>query len=646
MKQTIGTKLFVSCMLAAFIGLSAASLFFYRVLHNRAKEQISTIIDKEAISIQKAINPVNQTLRTLARTIEFMHDKAIHSPDDYIKLLVKVFRERPPVVMGLAMQQSPHSLATGSEYFSPYLYADKRMKSAVAQPLPAPDDDIYFMDLSVTDNAPNQTYYKVPMQARRPVWLDPYVCLGILMVTENIPLYHNQKMLGFVAMDLNLTDIAEAVSRSVLSGEGHFFLVAQDDRIVSFPSDPLLIGSTIENDSDLSNLLQQIRHAGTAPIRLQGKYWSSRQISGSNWRLYAEVPQAVVLVPVIMSSLGGAAGAFLVMALCIWLFVRSLNRRLDPIIAQCNSIVTSDQARHIALERVDSELFHSAEMAEKGDELDLVQHSVKTMSEQLKKSVQFLEKNVEERTKDLQAAKQAAEAASRAKSSFMAGISHELRTPLNGIMGYTQILRESDALDAATKKGIDTIFTCGGHLAKLVDELLDIARIEAGKVTLSVSSITLVPMLHEVISVIQPQANDKNIAISLQISPNVPTNIKTDNLRLKQILINLISNAVKFTNEGEVVIRAQCASPTPETDTPPAASLMLSVQDSGVGMTPEQLSRLFTPFERFSLSGKTTQQGTGLGMAISKGIVTALGGSIQVSSEVAVGTCVTIILPI
>ncbi|GAB4355337.1 MAG: hypothetical protein Fur0042_24590 [Cyanophyceae cyanobacterium] len=249
-----------------------------------------------------------------------------------------------------------------------------------------------------------------------------------------------------------------------------------------------------------------------------------------------------------------------------------------------------------------------------------------------------LEQRVRDRTADLEKAKLAADGANRAKSEFLANMSHELRTPLNGIIGYAQILQYDDVTEEQTA-GLQTIYQCGVHLLTLINDILDLSKIEADKLELHPTDLTTQSFIDGIADMFKLKANQKGIGFDVTIDPQVPSYFQADEKRLRQVLINLLGNAVKFTDRGAVALRVRrlMDSPHPDTPEPSTVRLRFEVEDTGVGMTPEDAAKVFLPFEQVGAADKKAE-GTGLGLAISYRVVELMGGQLQVKSEFGMGT--------
>jgi signal transduction histidine kinase/ActR/RegA family two-component response regulator len=244
------------------------------------------------------------------------------------------------------------------------------------------------------------------------------------------------------------------------------------------------------------------------------------------------------------------------------------------------------------------------------------------LSEALRLQLRTLEERVFERT-------MAVEAANRAKSTFLANMSHEIRSPLTAIMGYADLLLNDATapLTAEHRSWLETIGRNGEHLLNIVNDILDLSKVETGRMVAEVMPFSPRHLLSEVEALMQGRAAAKGVAFQVHFDSLLPETIHSDPTRLRQILINLIGNAIKFTLQGEVTLRVAC--PSPEADYP---WLQMEVSDTGIGISDEQLRRLFQPFAQAEASTARQFGGTGLGLAISKSLANLLGGDITATS--------------
>ena len=237
-------------------------------------------------------------------------------------------------------------------------------------------------------------------------------------------------------------------------------------------------------------------------------------------------------------------------------------------------------------------------------------------------------------------ARHAAEAANRAKSEFLASMSHELRTPLNGVLGYAQLLARSGGLNPRQARGLEVIQQSGQHLLALINDILDLARIEAGRTELNIEPVNLSDALQTVVNLMQVKAGEKRLAFVFDAAPGLPEAVLADERRLRQVLLNLLGNAIKFTDQGTVTLRASAGAKGES-----QVLLRFDIEDTGVGMRPEDMKRIFEPFEQVG-DVQRRSGGTGLGLAITRALVNDMGGQVQVSSEFGRGTRFRVELPL
>jgi signal transduction histidine kinase/CheY-like chemotaxis protein len=274
----------------------------------------------------------------------------------------------------------------------------------------------------------------------------------------------------------------------------------------------------------------------------------------------------------------------------------------------------------------------------------------------LAESNRTLETKVEERTAELAIAKEKAEMANLAKSTFFANMSHELRSPLSAILGFSQLMTRSQTLPPEHQENVSIITRSGEHLLTLINQVLDLSKIEAGRTTLNENNFDLYRLLDDVEDMFQLKAQEKGLHLIGDRAPDVPQYVHTDEVKLRQVLINLLNNALKFTQEGGVSVRVVTSEwsvvtpPTPLAKgeaggggsdngqrTTNTAKLIFEIEDTGPGIASEELDSLFEAFVQ-TKTGKESQEGTGLGLPITRKFVQLMGGEITVSSEVGRGT--------
>jgi signal transduction histidine kinase len=277
-------------------------------------------------------------------------------------------------------------------------------------------------------------------------------------------------------------------------------------------------------------------------------------------------------------------------------------------------------------------------------ELDSRNEDIARLYEEVRRHAGELEKRVEERTRelvranrDLLAAREKAESADRVKSAFPATMSHELRTPLNSIVGFTGILLQKPAgpLNEEQEKQLRMVQDGSRHLLALINDVLDISRIEAGQLTVSREPFDLRASIEKVVRTVEPAAERRGLYLRAEIGPEVGT-VVSDRRRVEQALVNLLGNAVKFTEDGGVTVACRIAD----------GSAVVSVRDTGIGIAPGDIDRLFRPFEQIDSGPSRKYEGTGLGLSICRRLLDLMGGTISVESEPGAGSVFTFRLPV
>lgn len=487
-----------------------------------------------------------------------------------------------------------------------------------------------------------------------------------LVITASQPIYDdNHVLLGVAAVTLRLKYISTVLNQIDIRGGGQAYVVDSTGQLIGISdgSDPL---NAVESDINNPHLIKRpyARHSKNPVIAQSAQYleeqfehWSQiteqknlylkiadegyflqvrliRDNYGVRWRSVVIIPEAnfmreiednqrlTLLLSAIALILAGVIG---------WLTARWLTRPLLQLSKISQDIANGRRDRTIPQGGI--------------REISQLSQSFAEMTQQLNHYFESLEDKVAARTAQLQEAKQTADAANAAKSKFIANMSHELRTPLNGILGYAQILMHSQHLTPLETKQLNSLYNCGSHLLNLINDILDFAKIESGELTIHPNLVNLSKLLNTVVEICQVKANEKGLNLQVFTFPERPAYVIVDDKRLKQVLINLLGNAIKFTDcGGTVEFHIYCLDwPIPEnavseTAAEPKVRLRFEVIDSGIGIAEADLERIFYPFEQVS-SPDRNRDGTGLGLVIVQEILHRMGSKLDVKSQLGSGSC-------
>jgi len=503
-------------------------------------------------------------------------------------------------------------------------------------------------------------WYWGPKKTRQVCYTEPYFDAGgsdVTMLSVNAPILGPDGVFhGISGIDITLDAVSEMMGEVNLDlagereGEGDFaYLLSAQGRVISHPDVSLMIGE--ENPgADVADLpggaAIMERPAGfveygQGPAR-RIVYWAS--VPSTGWRVVMDVPYAMITAPVNrlawQSGLLGAGGLLALLGVVV-LVARRVAGPLEKL---------ASAAAELEAGRPDGANLRP--LLRRGDEVGDLGRAFTRMADEIRKREESLaawnadlEKTVAARTAELKSAVDEAEEAraqaqeaNKTKSAFLANMSHELRTPMNAIIGYSEMLLEEseDTWEKWMEPDLQKILSSAKHLLQLINDILDLSKIEAGRMTVFLEPVDIAQAARDVSATIEPLVAKNANTFELQCAAEIGT-MRTDLTKLRQTLFNLLSNACKFTEKGKVTLQISRRADH---------MVSFAVTDSGIGMTPEQMGKLFGEFVQADASTTRKYGGTGLGLAISRKFCRLLGGDITVESEPGRGSTFTAILPV
>ncbi len=465
------------------------------------------------------------------------------------------------------------------------------------------------------------------------------------------------RVYGVVGIDVTVANLTDYILSFKIRPAGAIFLVDRNGVVLASQENGLQGKNIAEYSPALPPLLTTGAARVTAlDIRGQKHFLFQQQSAERAWTIAVLVPTADIAReirgPVLWTILSLSAGLLLLSVLTlsgVHLFVvhplRKLTLETDFITR------TGNLERRVDIPSRDELGDLANSYNEMISTLGQSQRSLRETEKDLTEYRDHLEELVAQRTRELQSTleelaveRDRAEAADRTKSAFLATMSHELRTPLNSIIGFTGIILQGLAgpLNAEQHKQLEMVRNSSRHLLALINDVLDISKIEAGQLQVSSEPFDLRASIDKVVGIVRPMAEKKGLALRLELTPELGE-LVSDPRRVEQVLLNLLNNAIKFTDQGEVALTAEIVSGAlPTAD----AAIRIAVADTGIGIKPEDLNKLFQPFRQIDTGLTRQHEGTGLGLAICRRLAELLGGEVHAASEWGKGSVFTFTLPV
>ncbi len=480
---------------------------------------------------------------------------------------------------------------------------------------------------------------------------------------------------GVVGVDVTLQGLTAVVAQTAIGQNQYIFLVDEQGIILSNPDQERRFQSyQAAGLTEFEQVMAQTRGYITFEDKGQTNYAFFLTSPFLKWKICAVVPAQIItqasrhLVNTMMAVIGMTLGVGMVLA---YVMARRIITPINSLIRSI-ALLASELRGHQAFHRVNirthdeieqlAEAFNTmgAQLSETDRELEAHRQNLEQMvarrtaeltdaNAQLSQQI-VTRKEVEQELRRAQElalqAKNAAETANQAKSEFLANMSHELRTPLNGILGYAQLLRREKGLNEFQEKGLEIIERSGNHLLRLINDVLDVSKIEARKMELVTVTFQFQAFLQEIAAMIRIQAEQKGVAFHCELAPDLPQAVCADKHRLEQILLNLLGNALKFTDHGVVSLRVHGVRQSNEFNKVETLRMYcFQVEDSGVGIPQEDLEDIFLAFKQVGEHARM-REGTGLGLAISRKLVEMMGGELRAQSVVGQGSAFSFTLPL
>ena len=579
-----------------------------KILDEDSDRILSLTVDQNVRDLDAMLTSVEQSVGTIYNYAEkraetykdFLTNETQRKQFNYdVSELGKSIAEKTPGAMSVYLRYNPEEFGARDGFWYTINIEDGTWNSS------EPTD----MSLYDKDDLEHVGWYYIPVETGKPLWMDPYFNqnLGIDMISYIIPYYHDGHTVGVIGMDIDISILREFVEGIRLYDSGRAYLVSPKGDIIFHFDYPDGLSSKNLTDaimpfinSVLQRPVKEIRIV-TGIDGITRKVLTMRLRNGMVLGLDApvneiNVPQRTLNRQLILISL-----LILVMAIAVCLaFIRTVIAPLKRMTQVAEHYANGDY----------SDIMNT----DSHDEIGILSNALQTMSTSLKSQIEI------------------ADAANRSKSIFLANMSHEIRTPINAILGFDEmILRESE--ESITKDYAANIKNSGQTLLALINEILDFSKIESGKLEIVSVEYDMKTFLNDMLDMIEFRACEKKLTVKHDIDSSIPSKLYGDDIRMREIFTNLLTNAVKYTEEGSVTLSVKRVSSDDS-----KVRLLVSVKDTGKGIKEEDKAHLWDSFQRLDEKHNRGIEGTGLGLAITHKYIELMGSSLELESTYGQGS--------
>ncbi len=499
--------------------------------------------------------------------------------------------------------------------------------------------DIIDTNGQILNSTPNATTLEsLPLQtlleAKQPRISELLTISNSPTIFQTVPIFKGKNLVGQLLAELDINTLKQSLLVDQASSTQFITLLDRQNRVITSTRDDLKAGQPLDHSSNgeihpidpNTHIWVPILPNVAKVLRWRKSFYMQNSAVGGDlpWNLEIEKSSATHLVT--LDGIYTKSFAILMaIAFLATLLAKPISRSLVKPLFQLATLTHNLPDKLIQQQSLQMP-------ASSITEINTLSGNFQLMLRALQDKFQ----EIQQANQEIQQAKEAADSANEAKSEFLANMSHELRTPLNGILGYAQILQRNEPLTAKGSNGIDIIYQCGSHLLTLINDVLDLSKIEARKLELHPTPFHFPSFLQSVVEINRIRAQQKGIDFEFHVDEGLPIGVSGDEKRLRQVLINLLGNGIKFTDDGRVTFKVESVD----------QKIRFQIEDTGVGMTPEQIEKIFLPFEQVG-STKKQAEGTGLGLAITHKIVLMMGSQIEVRSTLGQGSifCFEVELP-